>query len=418
MNSIYWLRNDFRLEDHRALSAFAAESSSGLILWCASPSFLRAKRFRRSTVLSALDHYFKTLRGLGFQVVATLEPAKRMIPRLVREHSVDTIYSTDDPGFEEQKETKKIQEQLSGTAWRTFSDSNLFDWNGLPFEISNTPSTFSAFRKLVEASQLPWASVPVPNQVPKPLVPNLGQDSWIFDPQTEIVPSDLHPRVQLHEAHAREWLQTYISDRRLMDQYAETRNGLLEWDDSSKLSPALSVGSVSAAKIARAILEDEKQQGITKSSRAFYYEILWREYFRLVLVQKGASIFRSARYRDGSQEDFEKWCRAETSCDFVNAHMNEFLSTGWMSNRGRQNVASYLAKSLRVDWRLGAEFFEQHLIDYDCASNYGNWTYLAGVGNDPRDRVFSTQRQAELYDPDRAYRNRWTKKRNDSPPEL
>ena len=88
--------------------------------------------------------------------------------------------------------------------------------------------------------------------------------------------------------------------------------------------------------------------------------------------------------------------------------MRELAATGWMSNRGRQNVASFLVNDLHVDWRMGAYWFERLLIDYDPCSNWGNWQYLAGVGNDPRDgRRFDPVRQAAMYDADGAYVRHW-----------
>jgi deoxyribodipyrimidine photo-lyase len=88
--------------------------------------------------------------------------------------------------------------------------------------------------------------------------------------------------------------------------------------------------------------------------------------------------------------------------------MKELLHTGWMSNRGRQNVASYLVHHLKQDWRLGAAWFEFNLLDFDVASNYGNWMYVAGVGNDPREnRIFSPERQAAMYDPDKKFISYW-----------
>ena len=89
--------------------------------------------------------------------------------------------------------------------------------------------------------------------------------------------------------------------------------------------------------------------------------------------------------------------------------MIELKNTGWMSNRGRQNVASYFSKIQKLDWRIGAAYFESLLIDYDVHSNYGNWMYLAGVGNDPRDREFNINRQADIYDKDYKFRNNWLK---------
>ena len=92
----------------------------------------------------------------------------------------------------------------------------------------------------------------------------------------------------------------------------------------------------------------------------------------------------------------------------IEANMKELNQTGWMSNRGRQNVASYLAKTLHLDWRQGAQYFEEMLIDYDPSSNWGNWNYVAGVRTDPRDRIFSPERQAQNYDPHNLYQDLWS----------
>ena len=104
-----------------------------------------------------------------------------------------------------------------------------------------------------------------------------------------------------------------------------------------------------------------------------------------------------------------QWTEGKTANDFVNANMIELKKTGWMSNRGRQNVASYFSKNLKQDWRIGAAYFESMLLDYDVHSNYGNWMYVSGVGNDPRDRIFDLKRQAEMYDNDKRFRNHWLK---------
>ena len=104
---------------------------------------------------------------------------------------------------------------------------------------------------------------------------------------------------------------------------------------------------------------------------------------------------------------FESWSQGTTLEPFVNANMIELNKTGWMSNRGRQNVASFLSKNLLLDWRMGAAYFESLLIDYDVHSNYGNWMYVSGVGNDPRDRKFNVRLQAERYDSNGKYQRMW-----------
>ena len=108
---------------------------------------------------------------------------------------------------------------------------------------------------------------------------------------------------------------------------------------------------------------------------------------------------------------FEKWQLGKTNCNFIDANMRELQLTGFMSNRGRQNVASYLCHDLQLDWRFGAAYFEQQLIDYDACSNWCNWAYLAGVGNDPRiTRKFNIDKQAKDYDKEEIFRNLWLNK--------
>ena len=104
----------------------------------------------------------------------------------------------------------------------------------------------------------------------------------------------------------------------------------------------------------------------------------------------------------------EMWINGKTNEPFINANMIELFTTGFMSNRGRQNVASFFAKEWNLDWRIGASYFESMLIDYDVHSNYGNWMYNSGVGNDPRDRKFNIKFQSERYDPLKKYEKLWT----------
>lgn len=104
---------------------------------------------------------------------------------------------------------------------------------------------------------------------------------------------------------------------------------------------------------------------------------------------------------------FERWARGETGVPFVDANMRELDVTGYMSNRGCQNVASFLADWLRLDWRMGAASFEATLLDYDIYSNWGNWAYQVGIGNDSRDRYFNVVKQAKRYDPEGEHIRRW-----------
>ena len=113
-----------------------------------------------------------------------------------------------------------------------------------------------------------------------------------------------------------------------------------------------------------------------------------------------------------NSKELQNWIDGKIGIDFIDANMTELKLTGFMSNRGRQNVASYLCNDLKLDWRYGAAYFEQQLIDYDVCSNWGNWAYLAGVGNDPRgNRYFNIEKQAQDYDKKSEYRKLWLDKK-------
>lgn len=220
---------------------------------------------------------------------------------------------------------------------------------------------------------------------------------------------------------AYERLVHYFWNTQSLSRYKETRNGLIGADYSSKLSPWLANGSISARAIYHEVEQYEAEIGANDSTYWLKFELLWREYFKFVAMKHGRRIFspggiqgKKVVWKDDPQL-FRQWACGSTGDRFVDANMRELLYTGFMSNRGRQNVASYFVHQLRQDWRKGAAWFESLLLDYDVASNYGNWMYAAGLGNDPRDRVFNTGRQASMYDPDGAYRNLWLEEKGQGP---
>ena len=215
------------------------------------------------------------------------------------------------------------------------------------------------------------------------------------------------------EARAR--LKHYFWDTKKLAVYKKTRNGLVGADYSSKFSPWLAHGCISPRRIASEVYRFEDNVEANDSTYWLVFELIWRDYFRFIAMKFGSRIFHRKALKPesanrGTQKPaFEAWKEGRTKDAFVNANMRELARTGFMSNRGRQNVASYLVHDLGIDWRMGASWFEHCLLDYDPASNAGNWIYVAGVGNDPRpNRKFNTQRQAEMYDGDGKYQTLWS----------
>jgi deoxyribodipyrimidine photo-lyase len=162
-----------------------------------------------------------------------------------------------------------------------------------------------------------------------------------------------------------------------------------------------------------ALKQCEQAQGASDGSYWLWFELLWRDYFRFLHLKHGVQLHHASGLSSlpelaHSSADFERWCLGTTGQPLVDAGMRELHATGYLSNRMRQLVASYLVHDLQCDWRAGAAWFESQLLDYDVYSNQGNWLYVAGRGTDPRTgRRFNLQKQTQDHDPQGHYRAAW-----------
>jgi len=209
-------------------------------------------------------------------------------------------------------------------------------------------------------------------------------------------------------------LQDYLWGSHSVATYKETRNGLVGQNYSTKFSPWLAHGCLSPRMIHDQIKKYERSEVANQSTYWVLFELIWRDYFKFVCLKFGDRVFHRSGILGQDQpwsqdmEQFKAWAEGRTGVPFVDANMRELKQTGWMSNRGRQNVASFLIKDLGLDWRLGAEWFESQLLDHDVCSNYGNWNYAAGIGNDPREnRKFNMIKQAMDYDGEGKFVRLW-----------
>ena len=297
----------------------------------------------------------------------------------------------------------------------------LYHTADLPFPVTQTPDTFTAYRKEVERITPIREPLPAPTKITPlsiiqtkielgniPSVEDFGHEPFTLD-ERAVLP------FKGGETEGLKRLKYYLWDTNLIKTYEETRNGMIGGDYSSKFSAYLAQGCLSPKMIYQELKRYEAERGDNKSTYWLFFELLWRDYFRLIGKKYEKKIFQiggllgkpDKKWRD-DERLFKIWAEGETGIPFIDANMRELQLTGFMSNRGRQNVASFLTKDLLVNWIMGAEWFESLLVDYDPCSNYGNWLYIAGVGNDPREnRYFNIITQAQRYDPQGEYIKRW-----------
>ena len=287
-------------------------------------------------------------------------------------------------------------------------ESRLFaDW---PLPADAFPLVFADFRRGLRAE--PVAPLPAPDVQ--------GFDAAL--PAAPLRVSDRDPRSAFpfhggeHSALAR--LQTYVFASGGLRSYKASRNGLVGTEFSAKFSPFLSVGSLSVRRIWDALLRYQALHGIDEGSEAMKLELLWREFFLWSEQLHGAAFHapgglqgRPPKWEE-NRERFRRWTLADSGHPLIDAQLRELLATGYLSNRGRQWVASHFINELRLPWTWGARFFEWALIDAHPALNSGNWAYLAGVGSDPRSfggspRRFDLERQQRRYDPEQTHQQQW-----------
>jgi len=209
-------------------------------------------------------------------------------------------------------------------------------------------------------------------------------------------------------------LDYYFRQKRLPLTYLDTRNQMLGRDGSTRFSAFLSCGALDVRHLYNEVRAFEAEHGATKSTGWIIFELLWREFFHWHSRKHGDRYFsrnglKGAPDFSPFQAETAQTLQARVQHPFFLAALNELTTTGFLHNRTRQIFASVWINDLHLDWRAGAKLFEDHLIDYDVHSNYGNWMYLAGVGVDPRgQRYFDVAKQLATYDSQGAYLRRWS----------
>lgn len=449
---IHWFRTDLRLGDNPALHAACASAGRLLAVYCHDPAedgltpwgFGRRGSHRRAFLAAALDDLDAQLRARGSRLLQLRGTPAEVLPALARAVGADTVVCEEIAAPEEQDAVAVLR--AAGLTVRTAWQSSLLDPAALPFAVERLPKVFTDFRRAVEAAgqqpppplTAPVVLPPLPDLLALPPEWRLGADEKSSTTVATIgasissaakVSDIAAARVDrtLTNASFPWWLPDFAGGERAArahlaryfagdaaQRYKVTRNGLIGIDFSSKFSPWLAQGALSAREVFAALRRHETERGANESTYWLWFELLWRDYFRFLHRQHGRRLYRARGLNERAlrpthdPEAFERWCAGRTGHTFIDAGMRELAATGWLSNRMRQIVASYLIHDLGCDWRAGAAWFEAQLVDYDVYSNQGNWLYIAGRGTDPRGgRRFDPERQAATYDADCAYRALW-----------
>ena len=412
--AIYWFRSDLRLRDNPAFALACKESHCLLPIYIHQTyleektawGFPRLANHRKVFLESSLKELRVQLRSMGSELLEVSGDTLKVFQDLRSQLDISRIYCEQIEAPEELEQVTILRN--AGFNLQLTWQSSMLDPQTLPFQLEDMPDVFTQFRQQVEKHQLRFAS-PIDAPIRIPPLPGNSKGSGRVTSSNAVTANLVFLG---GESEAFLHLEQYFN-RRLPDTYKQTRNQLIGMDYSSKFSPWLALGCISARSIAKKLTDYESSHGANDGTYWLWFELLWRDYFRFLHFKYGNQLYQSRGLSTESsnpfiETKFKQWASGDTGQPLVDAGMRELQATGYLSNRMRQIVASYWIYNMKGDWQAGAAWFESQLIDYDVYSNQGNWLYIAGKGTDPRGgRPMNLVKQTQDHDPDGVYRKIW-----------
>ena len=458
---IWFARNDLRLHDNPALSQILSHKGDCDVLpvYIFDPRHFGTTRrgspktgsFRAKFLLESVADLRSRLRAVGSDLLVGVGKPEELLPSLIAQREegapalTTTILCQEQVTSEELKVDAALRSALpAGVAqFKPVWGGTLYEKSELPFrvDLSDVPDVFTPFRNKVESKcsmraplrTPPSGSLPLPTSEALAKLPDGFLSLGSLPPPSAVglteadVTMAADPRGVMPfpggEEAALKRLKHYLWDSDSLSTYFETRNGMLGADYSSKFAPWLAHGCLSPRQVAHECAKYESERVKNKSTYWMVFELIWRDYFKLYCAKHGRSVFMeggpigSHQMWRSDPELLQRWKDGRLGVPLVDANMRELAATGFMSNRGRQNVASYLALDLQLDWRHGADHFESLLLDYDVCSNWGNWVSAAGLTGGRVNR-FNIVKQSKDYDADGAYVRHWLPELKDVPTQL
>ena len=449
---IYWFRNDLRIEDNPALNhacALAERTQAALLaVFCHTPAygalrstqtqwgFARISAHRQQVLRDSLIDLRNQLQQYDLDLLeldGELSAQTDFWKHLAQHYELETIVCEDIAAPEEIAQVRAVQAlnlPLSLPV-QTLWQSTMYAPSEFDFELTHMPDQFTAFRHQIEKAAY---------RIRQPVACALSTSFALNDARLDTFGAskqrveELDSQAILKDARssfpywtsefrggsraASEHLARYFSTD-LAHRYKQTRNQLSGTEFSTKFSPWLASGAISAPQIMAALTQFEDENGRSESSYWIWFELLWRDYFRFLHCKYGVQLYRASGLSKlpitlpaFDAQTLQTWTDSNTGESLIDAAMRELKMTGYLSNRLRQQVMSYWLHELGGDWRVAAAWLEAQLIDYDVYSNQGNCLYLAGLGTDPRGylggRWFDPQKQAKQHDADGHYRRLWS----------
>ncbi len=423
---LYWFTNDLRIQNNAALAKANEECDELLVVYLLDPKDLTANRYgfvslgknRLAFLAESLTDLARSLKQLGQHLHVFQQSPVATIAQLITIYNIDAVYRSESSGFYENQYWQMLKQQYSQLEFIEVATHTIFTSQQLPYSLSEIPSVYTEFRKKLEPIIPAYTPIKIEQLKKAPSV-----SSRLLKPDfPDALNGQLNNKIQLSqsskitiggETQATQHLYQYFSSN-YVSQYKISKNAINNINGSTKLSPWLANGCISVHQILQEVNKYEDFHGKSESTSAIKFELLWREYFQWLAKTAGVKLFTLAGMRGKKPltpyyaQRLRSWTHGTTPFPIVNACIKQLNQTGYISNTGRKILASAMVNDLNLDWRFGAAYFEHQLLDYDVASNWCNWQYMAGVGVDPRTKIkLDLQEQQQLFDPNGDYVKYW-----------
>ena len=415
--TVHWFRSDLRLRDNTALAAAAGSARELVLLFVLDERLLCGAALgapRLRFLLDSLDRLAAALEARGQRLVVKRGLPEQVIPALLREARIERIHWNRDYGPYARRRDAAVRRaaEALGVAVAEYKDRVVFESGELRTKAGGAFQVYTPFRNAWWErwhAQRPERGGPL--RLPPPVATVRGDALpaasafGVGDDATALPTAGEDAASRRLERFLDGPVVHYLRDRDRPDI-----------DGTSRLSPYLRFGAISVRRClhaALAVLHAEPRA--RDGARKWMDELIWREFYHAILSEHPRVLTRCFRAEydalawDDDDASFRAWCEGRTGYPFVDAAMRQLAATGWMHNRARMVVASFLTKDLGIDWRRGERFFYQRLVDGDPASNNGGWQWAASTGTDaqPYFRIFHPVTQGERFDPQGAYVRRF-----------
>jgi deoxyribodipyrimidine photo-lyase len=399
---LVWFRNDLRVHDNEILLEAIRKADHVLPVYCfdlyyftKSPTGApKTGNLRAKFLIESVADLRHNLRERGAELIIRQGHPAEVLPKLAAEYQVSEVYHHREVAYEE----TAISEEVETALWKSklnlkhFIGHTLYHKEDLPFPIKDIPDSFATFKKKIERDSNVRPCIDTPEHISTPGIIDAGElptlEQLGLDEPAEI-PGAIH--FKGGETEALKHLQQYFEN---VQQAATAKNGRNGATITSSLSPWIALGCISMRQVYWEVIRHDGNL----HNHPMILELLWRDYFRFMFKKHGQKFIAAkegaADLAADHDELFENWKNAQTGEPLIDKLMQELNNTGYINNYSRQVVANYLVNTLKADWTKGAGYFEETLIDYSPASNWGNWAFIAGLNADPRDsRYFTAAKQ-------------------------